>query len=148
MPCSAEESLIVTRVELTELAACLAVRREVFIEGQNVPEALEVDGLDESAHHFLARIGARVIGAARLRVLENYCKAERVAVRQAGRGAGVGRALMQAIEQDARREAVSSIVLNAQVAVRGFYERLGYVADGDVFFEADIAHQRMIKSLK
>jgi predicted GNAT family N-acyltransferase len=148
MPSSAHESLVVTQVDIADLPACLAIRRVVFIEGQNVPESIEVDGLDETAQHFLARAFGAALGTARMRLLDHYAKAERVAVLEAGRGHGVGRALMDAIERAARQMGVSSIMLNAQTAVLGFYTRLGYVAEGEVFFEADIAHQRMTKALK
>ncbi len=130
-----------------ELATCLALRREVFIVGQGVPEAVEVDGLDETCAHFLARLDDQPVGTARMRQVSGYAKAERVAVCARARGHGVGRALMVALERHAAGEGLPVVVLNAQVPVRAFYERLGYQVDGQVFFEAGIAHQRMRKVL-
>ena len=39
------------------------------------------------------------------------------------------------------------IVLHAQVAVAGFYRRLGYVEEGDLFEEAGIPHVAMRKKI-
>mgnify|MGYP000479080999 CR=1 FL=1 len=138
------------------LEACRALRRAVFIEEQQVPEALEWDGLDGDARHFLAidssaRIqsapGALALGAARMRVVEGHAKAERVAVRQDVRTLGIGRFLMLAIEAHARRLGLAVVVLHAQVAAIPFYERLGYRAHGDVFLSAGIDHREMTRIL-
>ena len=39
---------------------------------------------------------------------------------------------------------VSTIVLNAQTAVEGFYRNLGFASEGGVFLEANIPHVHMI----
>jgi len=74
-------------------------------------------------------------------------KAERVAVRRPFRGAGVGRALMRALEDEARALGRRELVLNAQLPVVAFYERLGYRAEGPEFLEAGIPHRAMRKPL-
>jgi len=134
------------------LESCLEIRREVFTLGQGVPEALEFDGLDEEADHLLALStdgnAEEPIGTARMRVIEGAAKAERVAVRASERRLGVGRALMEAIERRARDRGCGRVVLNAQVAVLGFYEELGYESRGPVFEEAGIAHRAMEKRLR
>jgi predicted GNAT family N-acyltransferase len=53
----------------------------------------------------------------------------------------------------ARAEAIAlargfaAVVLHAQVAVAGFYRRLGYVEEGDLFDEAGIPHIAMRKQI-
>jgi len=86
-------------------------------------------------------------GTARLRVVEGLAKAERVAVLERFRGAGVGAALMRALEGEARRRGLDQMVLHAQVRVIPFYERLGYAAHGPVFDDAGIPHRAMRKRL-
>lgn len=130
-----------------DLEICIAIRVEVFVVGQNVPRELEVDGLDGEAAHFLARVEGDPAGTARLRVVDAVGKAERVAVLDRYRGAGVGRALMEALEAEARRRGRDCMRLNAQVAVIPFYESLGYAAEGEVFMEADIPHRAMTKRI-
>jgi len=133
--------------ELERLALCLEIRREVFVRGQGVCEAEEIDGLDAACRHYLAWSGTEPVGTARLRSTPAGAKAERVAVRAPWRGVGVGAALMRELEEDARRAGRAQVVLNAQLAALAFYERLGYVAEGDVFDEAGIPHRRMRRAL-
>jgi predicted GNAT family N-acyltransferase len=131
-----------------ELDALLALREVVFVHEQAVPPALERDGLDASATHFIARdpLGA-VIGAARMRVVDGKAKAERVAVRADVRGRGVGAALMRALEAEALRCGLRQVVLNAQESAIPFYEGLGYVAEGPTFDDAGIPHRHMRRAL-
>lgn len=135
----------VRRAEPSELPACLDVRHEVFVVGQRVPEALEVDGLDEACTHFLALADdGRAIGAARLRITEDgRAKAERVAVRATHRGQGLGAKLMDALEAEARARGFAEVVLSAQAPVIPFYEGRGYVPEGPIYDEAGIPHRKM-----
>lgn len=130
-----------------DLEACRQVRHEVFVRGQGVPEDLEVDGRDPECAHFVARLDARVVGTARLRDADGDAKAERVAVLEAARGAGAGRALMDALEAEARARGYPCVVLSAQEPVLPFYERLGYCIESERFFEAAIPHRKMRKWL-
>lgn len=134
-----------------EYRSCLEIRRKVFVEGQAVPVEVEFDGLDVDAAHFLAirdgKEAAVALGTARMRIVDGTAKAERVAVLVEVRGSGIGRALMDSIEFHARQEGLRSIRLNAQVEAIHFYEKLGYVAEGEVFTEAGIDHRLMTKRL-
>ena len=131
-----------------------AVRREVFIEEQNVSEAEEMDGRDEAASHVVAyavedaTTDETPVGTARLRVPKpGVGKAERVAVCKPYRGDGVGLQLMTAIEDVAREQGCDRMKLHAQTAVEAFYRKLGYETTSDVFMEADIPHVKMEKQL-
>ena len=144
------------------LAACRAIRRSVFIDEQGVPEALEWDGLDPEAHHFLAlaQVDApdpnprhappaptNPLGTARMRIVDGHAKAERVAVVRGARQQGVGRLLMLGLELHARRQGLPAVLLHAQLSAIPFYERLGYRAHGEIFLSAGIDHREMTKSL-
>jgi predicted GNAT family N-acyltransferase len=140
--------LEVRRARPDELARCLALRREVFVEEQGVSIEEEMDAHDPACAHFLALAAGEAVGTARLRMTpDGRVKAERVAVRRPFRRAGVGRALMRALEDEARARGQRALVLNAQVAVVAFYERLGYRAEGPEFLEAGIPHRAMWKPL-
>lgn len=130
-------------------AESIAIRRRVFIDEQGVPEADELDGRDAECAHFLARDprGA-AIGCARLRPYAGRHKVERVAVLPELRSGGLGRALMDAVEAHARELGARELVLHAQAAVVGFYEKLGWTSVGPRFEEAGIAHQKMEKRLR
>ncbi|CAM3310625.1 MULTISPECIES: GNAT family N-acetyltransferase [Saccharibacillus] len=135
-----------------QLRRCLAVRREVFIEEQNVPEELEIDEYDRigsSAGHVLLTAGDDDAAAGRFTPYrDGAAKMQRVAVRSAYRGRGLGRVLMEALEQAARRAGFRSVVLDSQCHAEGFYTSLGYVTvSGEPFYDAGILHVRMEKAL-
>jgi len=135
--------------------ACVEIRRKVFIDGQAVPVEIEFDGLDPQAVHFIAfgenedeDEGASIpLGTARMRTVNGAAKAERIAVLEEARGSGIGRALVESIESHARDQGLLFVRLDAQLQAAGFYEKLGYLAEGEVFIEAGIDHRLMTKRL-
>ncbi len=127
-----------------ELTAAFAVRVEVFVEEQGCALENERDEHDAVARHFIAITDSEVIGTARAYDCgDGRVKVGRVAVRRAWRGKGVGERLMNAAHDWARSEGYRDCVLHAQTAVIGFYERLGYRAQGEVFHEENIPHRVM-----
>ncbi|MDP6605647.1 MAG: GNAT family N-acetyltransferase [Dehalococcoidia bacterium] len=142
-------SLVTTQAELNE---CLLVRRAVFIREQGVTEEEEIDEHDgdpatvTSALHVLGRVEG--FPSATGRLLLDYPAGEnahigRVAVMQQLRGRGYGRAVMEALQAQARERDIAGITLDAQLHAISFYEGLGYVARGDVFLDAGIKHRSM-----
>lgn len=137
-----------------DLAACLRIRRVVFIEEQAVPEADELDDLDAQCTHMLALPDlaspcADAVGTARLLPLDGgRAKVQRVAVLAPYRRRGVGAALMGAIEAAAVRRACTELILGSQLTAVSFYERLGWAPYGDEFLDAGIPHVMMAKSLR
>ncbi len=124
-----------------DLAALQALRREVFIVEQHVPESLEWDEADAQSIHVLALdITGQPIGTGRL-LPDGHIG--RMAVLQPWRRHGVGSAILQfliARARDAGREAVH---LNAQTHALGFYARHGFIAHGAEFMDAGIPHRQM-----
>lgn len=136
------------RVEPTDdIVICQAIRRIVFIEGQNVPEADEVDGKDSEAFHVLAFDEDAAVGTARILGYGTTAKIGRVAVLAEHRGKGIGAALLQGAENAARRMGATRAILGSQTHAIGFYEILGYNAYGDIFDDAGIPHRMMEISL-
>ncbi len=120
------------------------VRGTVFIVEQQIDWTLEFDGDDYRAVLFVLYDEETPIGAARL--VDN--KPGRVAVLEAYRRKGAGRALMDAVEHEAQQRGVSVVELGAQKAVIPFYERLGYTAYGPTYLDAGIEHRMMKKDLR
>lgn len=137
----------VRRARDADLPECFAIRRVVFVEEQGVSRAEEFDGLDERCVHFVARRDGSAIGTARMLAVGDEAKAQRVAVLERARRDGVGGELMRAIETEAAERGLRGVVLHAQTSAIPFYEAIGYVAEGEVFLEADIAHRVMRKPL-
>lgn len=133
------------RVELgdwpTMQARAAPVRHAVFVDEQHVPEAMELDGFDGISLHALAldRDG-RVLGTGRL-LPDGHIG--RMAVLRQVRGRGVGSALLQALMQAARARGDREVALSAQTHAIDFYRRFGFVAEGDEYDDAGIAHRMM-----
>ena len=130
--------------------AAMAIRFEVFVDEQNVPPELEPDEFDDGALHLLAVNAAtnETVGTARLVDKKNgVAKIGRVAVLQSARGRGVGQTLMACALDHAACAGQTVAVLDAQVHVISFYERLGFVAEGPVFDDAGIPHRHMTRPL-
>jgi predicted GNAT family N-acyltransferase len=70
-----------------------------------------------------------------------------MAVARGARGRGAGRVVLAELERVARERGMAEVVLHAQLSARGFYDRLGYAAEGPVFEEAGIEHVAMRKRL-
>lgn len=129
----------------SELKVVHALRREVFVEEQNVPESLEYDGLDDVCVHFLATVNDEAVGTGRYRPLaDGAIKFERICTKARVRGTGAGKALMATMVAHARKHApTAKLVMNSQTSAMGFYEKLGWCREGDEFFEAGISHYRL-----
>ncbi|MER7562707.1 GNAT family N-acetyltransferase [Streptomyces sp. NPDC048523] len=138
--------------------ACFAVRKEVFVGEQGVPEDIEYDAYDAVAVHVLAvREDGVPLGTGRLLFGEaaagktggdaSVGSLGRLAVTREARGLGVGAALVRAVEEAARARGLAAVDLHAQTHALGFYERLGYVAYGPEFPDAGIPHRAMRRVL-
>ncbi len=125
-----------------------AIRTEVFIHEQRVPEELEWDGEDPHAIHALAadRSG-NPIGTARLLLHGELAHIGRMAVLPAWRGQGVGASLLQSLLDEAKKLGAGSVFLNAQTYAVPFYERFNFVREGAEFLDAGIPHYRMTLTL-
>lgn len=134
-------------VVTTDFAACLAIRRKVFVEEQSVPEDLECDAADATAVHLLATLDGRPVGTARLLIDGAEGKIGRVAILPDCRGTGAGAALMRAALVELRARGVTTARLGAQTHALGFYERLGFTAHGPIYDDAGIPHRDMSRPL-
>lgn len=131
-----------------DIATCRLLRRKVFIEEQGVSEADEIDDKDDQAIHLLATVDGTPMGSARLLLVGNTGKIGRVCVLPQARGTGLGAALMRAAVQELRRQpGLTRAKLGAQTHALGFYERLGFVAEGPVYDDAGIPHRDMVMVL-
>ncbi len=147
-----EQSEVIKIETDRELQRCLAVRREVFILEQKVPEEREVDHYDrigsEAGHVLLVSNHEDAAAGRYVPYREGAAKMQRVAVRSVYRGQGLGRVLMEALEDAARRDGFSRSVLDSQCHAEKFYHSLGYrTLPGDPFYDAGILHVRMEKGL-
>ena len=118
-----------------------AIRRQVFVVEQHVPEALEWDGLDDDAIHLLVTVSnGAAIGCARILA---QGRIGRMAVLETWRGRGVGRLLLQTAIASCRARDWHNVTLSAQMHALDFYARAGFVVCSDEYLDAGIPHRDM-----
>lgn len=121
-------------------AECCRIRQRVFIEEQQVPEALEWDELDASALHLLACVEGQAVACAR--VLP-HGHIGRMAVLQEWRRQGIGEGLLYEAVQLCLQCGVTHARLSAQVHAIGFYQQAGFEVCSAPYLDANIMHVDM-----
>lgn len=126
-----------------------SIRRAVFVDEQKIPAELEWDGADPDCTHAVAynRFGLPLATGRLLEHVPGVAKIGRMAVLQTMRGSRVGRAVLDALMEAARRQRFREAVLHAQVSAVPFYLRAGFVERGPAFEEAGITHVEMVRAL-
>ena len=147
---AAKAKVVEVRLARTEAAidACLRLRWTVYVEEQGVRPSEEVDEHDRTdAVHALALRDGVPCGTGRFIFEEpGRAKIQRMAVVDDVRGQGIGRALLQFLESEARKRGARSFTLGAQVQARPFYEKAGYrTVSEKPFDDAGIPHVAMEK---
>ena len=130
-----------------DLDTAFQIRRDVFVEEQNVSADDEYDEFETTSHHFLALLAGQPVGTARWRRTSHGMKLERFAVRLSARRRGVGKALVQAVLADVfsqQPEPIERIYLHAQTSAMPLYAGFGFIAVGPPFDECGIEHYRMV----
>lgn len=122
-----------------------AIRKSVFIEEQGVPMEMEVDEHDLAAQHALAYKESQCIGTARLVVLaRDIGRIGRMAVLPLYRNMGIGTQLLNTLIDQGQTQGITQFELHAQLSAIPFYERFGFIAQGNIYDEAGIAHRDMM----
>lgn len=124
-----------------------ALRHEVFVRGQGVPVTLERDAADAHAVHAVARLDGVLVATGRMVVRDGVAAVGRMAVAEAARGLGAGRAVLRVLEHAGILAGLSRVELHAQLHAAGFYDRCGYTRVGETYLEAGIVHQTMTRAL-
>jgi predicted GNAT family N-acyltransferase len=122
------------------------IREKIFIQEQNVPAALEWDGMDDACHHALALTpSGEAIGGGRITADGHI---GRVAVLAPWRRQHVGSAILEMLVDYARSQHYEKVELNSQVQALPFYKQFGFEEEGEVFMDANIPHRKMTLQLK
>ncbi|MFZ9812150.1 MAG: GNAT family N-acetyltransferase [Burkholderiaceae bacterium] len=119
------------------------VRQRVFVQEQGVPQEEEWDEQDRICRHAVVRIGDQPVATGRL--LPDG-RIGRMAVLAEFRGRGLGRVILRSLIDEAAARGVEGIFLHAQTQALGFYEKEGFYAEGEEFFECEIPHRKMLRS--
>jgi len=125
-------------------AQASAIRLAVFVEEQGVPPEIEMDAIDAQCLHAVAFEKETPVGTGRL-LPDGHIG--RMAILKPWRGRGIGSAILERLIEAARRRGDREIVLSAQVHAVEFYRGRGFQPVGEVYEEAGIAHQKMVRVL-
>lgn len=136
------------RLTVYELYDSLRLRNEVFTLEQNCLEP-DLDNKDQHCHHLLLYKGNELLGYARLFSAGLHfaeMSIGRVVSSPAARGIGVGKRVMEeAIKWLYQLYGMGPIRIAAQTYAKLFYEKLGFVTEGEIFMLDGIEHIEMIK---
>lgn len=127
----------------------LTIRKKVFIEEQAVDESLEIDDLEYQTTHLVGYYQGSPCCTARLYLKDPlHLKIQRVAVLKEYRNKGLGKVLLEEIENLAEHTfSARYLVLDSQDHAIPFYEKSGYTASGEGFMDAGIPHHHMQKKI-
>ena len=121
------------------------LRFAIFVGEQNVPSGIELDDLDAQCVHAVAfDVDDKPIGTGRL-LPDGHIG--RMAVVKEWRRRGIGAEILEALMAEARKRGHKEVVVSAQLQAAEFYRNLGFVAEGKVYPDAGILHQKMRKAL-
>jgi GNAT superfamily N-acetyltransferase len=159
---------MIRRFEPGDAEACFRIRTEAFVKrfyAEMGPDGVAAGinaylpgdhvRLAETAPAFVAVEEGDVVGFGALRFLDHSTAGIRfLYVRLDRTGRGIGRALVERLEEHVRREhpGIRRIVLNTAVPQynQAFYERMGYVDGGEgmcQYPEGPVRAVQMVKSL-
>ena len=100
--------------------------------------------------NLVSTIGGKVVAGLLIRATgqpDGVWKVRQFAVYPDQQGRGLGAQLMAVVENAACDENIAALILHSRETVTGFYEKLGFHAEGNIFQEVGIPHRMMRKSL-
>ena len=130
-----------------ELEIAYKIRMEVFVKEQGIPIDMEFDEYDNIAIHILAYDNENPVGCGRIRFFDDYAKLERIAILKNSRNNGFGKIICDELISIAVEKNIDRIILHSECSALKFYEKLGFVSEGEVFEEVGIDHISMVKQL-
>ncbi len=135
-----------TLEELTgpEAYALFRLRVDVFVAEQNCPynELDDIDADPETRHVLAWGEDGGLLACGRVFPTPDGPHFGRYVVTPAARGTGLGRELLeQAIGYTTRWE--GDLVIEAQSGLVGYYNRFGFVEEGEEFLDTGVPHRRM-----
>ena len=129
----------------------LRARQDVFVVEQTCPYP-DIDGKDAVAWHLIGRegvaSGSPILASARVFAPGDYydeAAIGRILTTEAGRGRGLGRAIMAECHRFVAERFDSAIRLNGQAYLKEFYEALGYRVVKGPYDEDGIPHYEMLR---
>ena len=97
----------------------------------------------------IEQLDDKLVGGLILAPIDNETiRLMQVAVETRYQGEGIGRELVKYAEKRAKEAGFGKIIMNAMLSVVTFYEKMGYIQEGEIFEESGITFAKMVKDLK
>lgn len=132
-----------------EYKALLKLRYEILRK----PRGIKLSGKDTAADaikfHIAAFENGQPIGCVLLKSIDSHTMLlHQMAVSDARQGQGIGTKLVRYAEELAITRGFETIEMYANNFAQGFYEKLGYLIEGDEFIENTVPSIKMHKPLR
>jgi len=113
------------------------------------PEGSEVDEIEDQCFHIMVMDNNKAVGVGRLQYNSaSEAQIRYMAVDKQYEGNGIGRMMVNTLEQQANNKNINTVMLDAREPAVGFYQKLGYSIEKESYVLFDkIQHFRMVKRL-
>ena len=122
------------------------IRIEVFMKEQGFKN--EFDEIATISHHIVVFDEGKPIGTCRFFKENNHYTIGRVAVLKKYRNLHIGNSLLESAENEIKKLNGDLIVVHAQVRIRPFYEKQGYIQFGQIDDDEGVPHVWMKKKIQ
>lgn len=124
------------------------LRYEVFVSEQKMLHAEEFENDEDKFVHCHIYSSEELVACARLgQVKDKAIRIGRIAVKKNLRRNGLGAKIVGYAEDIGYKCGYRKFFLVAQIYAQEFYEKMGYIADGEQFIVAGIPHIMMNKTM-
>ena len=122
------------------------IREEVFVKEQGFNE--EFDSLEETSYHLLISLDNKIVGCSRFYEIEPFTyKIGRIAILKEYRKKNLGSKMLEYAFSYLKFLKCKKLIVHSQTHAMEFYEKLGFQKQGDIFYEENHPHIKMIKIL-
>ena len=135
-------------LNVESLYEIIQLRQEIFIVEQDCPY-IDADGVDLKCIHISGYHNKKLIAYSRIMPPDiNYKEASigRIITKKEFRGHGIGYQLVSiSIDEIYKNYGNHPIRLSGQTYARAFYEKLGFIGEGEEYLEDGIPHISLVK---
>lgn len=128
---------------------CLKLRERVL--RQPLGLNLSADDLvgEEGQYHYAIVLGQKVLACVTLKPQDDrVISLRQMAVEPGLQGQGLGQRLVRVAENHSRAAGYRQLQMDARCEAEGFYKKLDYETEGEVYLKVGIEHVKMKKQLK
>lgn len=123
----------------------VSIRKAVFEQEQWFQN--EFDKIDDNCCHIVLYDDEKPVAACRYFKENKIYHIGRVAIMKDYRGRQLGNYILKIAENEIKKEGGKNITVSAQVRVKDFYAKNGYIEQGEIFFDEYCEHINMTKAI-